>query len=65
MAKKKSFKKTIKQKIKDFSADGKLSKRDTRRIAKTSGGELSNHMLRKMMTRYGNKNDIKIKPKKF
>jgi len=65
MAKKKSFKKIIKQKIKDFSADGKLSKKDTRRIAKTSGGELSNPMLKRMMTRYGNKNDIKIKPKKF
>lgn len=59
------FRKTVRQKIKSLGSDGRISKRDTRRIAKTSGGELSNRRIKRMLNRYSSKSDVKIKPKKF
>ena len=65
---KKQAKKKVNKRIKKFSADGNISKRDSKRIAKASAGYLKTGQLKRMIGRNGDlqiHNKLKKQLRKF
>ena len=57
------LKKQVKKQIKQLGKDGELSKKDVRKISKTSGGGFSNKKINKMIANLGTKKDFDITKK--
>ena len=56
----KKVKQKIKQKLSNFAKDGKISKKESKRIGKISGGSIGTKGLTNLVNRYSKNNQLKI-----
>ena len=57
------LKKQVNKQIRQLGKDGKLNKKDVRKVSRTSGGGFGNKMVSNMIKRLGNKKDFDVTKK--
>ena len=60
---KREAKKSVKQALRTRAKDGKLNRKDIKKVAKTSGGLIGNRGLNKFINKFANRNDATVNKK--